>query len=77
MDINQEILSNIVVHMKYARYLPEKNRREIWPEICDRYEDMMLDKYPHLTTEIIKNMQWVRQKKYSLRCVLCNLPVRL
>lgn len=63
MDINQEILSNIVVHMKYARYLPEKNRREIWPEICDRYEDMMLDKYPHLTTEIIKNMQWVRQKK--------------
>lgn len=63
MEKNQEILSNIVVHMKYARYIPEKQRREIWQEICDRYEDMMLEKYPKLTTQIIEKMFWVRDKK--------------
>jgi len=63
MEINQEILSDIVVHMKYARYKPEANRREVWQEICDRYEDMMLGKYPKLTSQIIKNMQLVRDKK--------------
>jgi len=63
MEINQEILSDIVVHMKYARYKPEANRREVWQEICDRYEDMMLGKYPKLTSQIIENMQLVRDKK--------------
>ena len=28
MAIENEILSDITVHMKYARYLPEKQRRE-------------------------------------------------
>jgi ribonucleoside-triphosphate reductase (thioredoxin) len=63
MEINQEILSDIVVHMKYARYLPEQHRREVWQEICDRYEGMMLEKYPRLTTQIIAHMQLVRDKK--------------
>ncbi|GGD84556.1 adenosylcobalamin-dependent ribonucleoside-triphosphate reductase [Planktosalinus lacus] len=63
MEMNQEILSDIVVHMKYARYLPEQNRREVWQEICDRYENMMLEKYPRLTTQIIEHMIRVRDKK--------------
>jgi ribonucleoside-triphosphate reductase (thioredoxin) len=63
MEINQEILSDIVVHMKYARYLPEHHRREVWQEICDRYEGMMLEKYPRLTTQIIEHMKLVRDKK--------------
>lgn len=63
MEMNQEILSDIVVHMKYARYLPEQNRREVWQEICDRYENMMLEKYPRLTTQIIEHMKRVRDKK--------------
>ncbi len=63
MELNQEILSNIVVYMKYARYIPELQRRELWPEICARYENMMMEKYPHLTDEIHENMQWVLQKK--------------
>jgi len=63
MEINQEILSDIVVHMKYARYLPEHHRREVWQEICDRYEGMMLDKYPRLTSQILENMKLVRDKK--------------
>ncbi|HNU41490.1 MAG TPA: hypothetical protein PKH83_03295, partial [Cyclobacteriaceae bacterium] len=63
MELNQEILSDIVIYMKYARYLPELQRRELWPEICGRYEDMMVQKYPHLKEEIAENMQWVLQKK--------------
>jgi ribonucleoside-triphosphate reductase len=63
MELNQEILSDIVIYMKYARYLPELGRREVWPEICGRYESMMIQKYPHLAEEITENMKWVLQKK--------------
>ena len=63
MQLNQEILSDIVVHMKYARFLPDQNRREVWSEICDRYENMMCEKYPTLEKEIQANMTFVRDKK--------------
>ncbi len=63
MELNQEILSDIVIHMKYARYIPELQRRELWPEICQRYESMMVEKYPHIKDEIHENMQYVLQKK--------------
>src|SRR5574337_1170378 len=63
MQLNQEILSNIVIYMKYARYLPELNRRELWSEICGRYENMMADKYPQLKEDIHANMELVLQKK--------------
>lgn len=63
MELDQQILSEIIIHMKYGRYLPEKQRRETWPEICDRYTAMMLDKYPHLEAELHENMALVRAKK--------------
>jgi ribonucleoside-diphosphate reductase alpha chain len=63
MELNQEILSDIVVHMKYARYIPELQRRELWPEICERYQSMMIDKYPQMADEIRDAMQFVLQKK--------------
>lgn len=63
MELNQEILSDLVVHMKYARYLPELKRRETWPEICHRYEAMMMEKYPALTGEIKQWMKFVYDKK--------------
>ena len=47
-----EILSELTVWMKYARYKHEEKRRETWPEICDRNRQMHLEKYPHLTDEI-------------------------
>lgn len=59
----KQILSDLTVYLKYAKYLPEKKRRETWGEICNRYEDMMLKKYPTLTVEIVKNMEMVRAKK--------------
>lgn len=63
MELNQHILSDIIVYMKYARYLPEFKRRETWDEICTRYQHMMTEKYPHQSLEIEDAMQWVRQKK--------------
>lgn len=39
------VLSEVVANMKYARYLPEKKRRETWPEIVDRVKGMHLKKF--------------------------------
>lgn len=63
MELSSKILSDITVFNKYAKYLPDKNRRETWDEICNRYEEMMVNKYPILTKEIVKNMLFVREKK--------------
>lgn len=48
-----KVLSDVTVHMKYAKFLPAKQRRETWQEICYRNRDMHLDKYPSLHSEII------------------------
>jgi ribonucleoside-triphosphate reductase len=63
MELNQQILSDIIVYMKYARYIPELSRRESWPEICKRYEDMMVEKYPLLTEDINRWMHFVYERK--------------
>lgn len=63
MNLNQQILSDIVVYMKYARYLPDLKRRETWAEICFRYESMMNEKYPMLKDEIHHWMDFVYQRK--------------
>lgn len=48
-----KVLSDVTVHMKYAKFVPVKQRRETWEEICYRNRDMHLDKYPELSAEII------------------------
>ena len=63
MELNQRILSDLIIHMKYARYIPELQRRELWPEICERYALMMVGKYPQLETEIREQMKFVLEKK--------------
>jgi ribonucleoside-diphosphate reductase alpha chain len=47
-----QILSDITVHMKYARYLQEQSRRESWEELIKRNMDMHIKKYPQLEEEI-------------------------
>ena len=32
MDISTQILSDITVYMKYAKYIPDLERRETWEE---------------------------------------------
>ena len=50
--LSNEILSDITVHMKYAKYIPEKQRRETWEELCERNMQMHIKKYPKLKKEI-------------------------
>lgn len=54
MDISNKILSDLTVHMKYAKFLPELKRRETWEEICTRNLMMHTKKFPALTNEIIE-----------------------
>ena len=61
--VARDILSDITIHMKYARYLPEKERRETWNEIVDRNKAMHRKKYPELTEEINSAYEMVYQKK--------------
>ncbi len=42
MDIGLETLSQIVTFNKYAKYLPQLNRRETYDEIVMRYVQMIL-----------------------------------
>lgn len=52
MELSTKILSDITVHMKYAKFLPDENRRETWEELCDRNMQMHIKKYPQLEEEI-------------------------
>jgi ribonucleoside-triphosphate reductase len=61
--VARDILSDITVHMKYARYLPEKERRETWTEIVDRNKTMHQKKYPELADEIETAYGLVHNKK--------------
>lgn len=63
MELSNEILSNITVYAKYARYLPELNRRETWDEIVERNKSMHIKKYPELKDEILNVYKLVHDKK--------------
>jgi len=63
MNKEQNILSQITIFGKYAKYIPKLNRRETFEEICNRYEDMMINKYPQLSQQIVTNMKYVRNKE--------------
>ena len=63
MDIGLETLSQIVTFNKYAKYLPQLNRRETYDEIIMRYVQMMVDKYPHMAKRIVGQSQYIFDKK--------------
>jgi ribonucleoside-diphosphate reductase alpha chain len=63
MNIEQNILSDVTVYLKYAKYVPEKNRRETWEELVTRNKTMHLDKFPNLTEEIEAAYKYVYEKK--------------
>ena len=63
MEISNQILSEITVYMKYAKYLPELNRRETWEELVTRNKAMHIKKYPKLREEIEAAYQFVYSKK--------------
>lgn len=51
-DQSVAVLSDITVHMKYARHIQELNRRETWEEICERNMAMHIRRFPQLREEI-------------------------
>ena len=67
MNKAKEILSDIIVHMKYAKYLPNKERRETWRELVHRNKHMHWKMYEHLgedfKKEISKAYEYVYDKK--------------
>ncbi len=69
MDISQKILSDITVFNKYAKFVPEINRRESWDELVERNMAMHIRKYPHMKQEIknVYNYVFKRQVLPSMR----------
>ena len=49
--------------MKYAKYLPNKERRETWKELVRRNRAMHVKQYPELKDEIFENYKYVFDKK--------------
>ena len=63
MNIEQDILSELTVYMKYSKYVPELNRRETWTELVDRNKEMHQEKFPQLKDEIENAYKLVYDKK--------------
>jgi ribonucleoside-triphosphate reductase (thioredoxin) len=49
--------------MKYAKYIPELERRETWEELVTRNMNMHIKKYPQIAGEIVDVYQYVFDKK--------------
>ena len=69
MDISQKILSDITIFNKYAKYVPEVQRRETWEELVERNMAMHIRKYPQIKEEIKSVYSYVfkRQVLPSMR----------
>jgi len=50
--IDKQLLSDITVFNKYAKFVKEKGRREVYSEIVERNMEMHIRKYPHIEDEI-------------------------
>ena len=63
LTTESQILSEITTHLKYAKFAPEKNRRETWDELVTRNKEMHLKKFPQLAEEIEAAYKYVYDKK--------------
>ena len=63
MDISNQILSEITIYMKYAKFISSKNRRETWKELVTRNKQMHQKTYPDLVDEIEEKYKLVYEKK--------------
>lgn len=63
MNKEHEILSDIVVWMKYAKFIPELNRRETWEELVTRNMNMHIAKFPEVEELIRQVYKLVYEKK--------------
>ena len=75
MNITQEILSDIVVYNKYAKYVPKKQRRETWRELVTRNKKMHQENFPQLKEEIEDVYKMVYDKKVLPSIVNAGCPI--
>jgi ribonucleoside-triphosphate reductase len=80
LNLESKILSDITVFNKYAKFIPEKNRRETWDELVDRNAEMHIKKFPLLQNEIEEAYEFVRRKEVlpSMRSMqFAGMPIEL
>ena len=84
MNKANKILSDIIVWMKYAKYVPTKERRETWRELIHRNKHMHWKMYEHLGDEFKKEIsdayEYVYDKKVlpSMRSLqFAGKPIQL
>ncbi len=78
LNKSQKVLSDIIVYMKYVKYVPEKKRRETWEELCERNKRMHILKFPQISDLIEETYQYVLDKKIlpSMRSMqFSGLPI--
>tara|TARA_R110000851_G_scaffold94758_3_gene205760 strand:+ start:4371 stop:6230 length:1860 start_codon:yes stop_codon:yes gene_type:complete len=63
MEVSNQILSEITVYMKYAKYNEELGRRETWEELVTRNKAMHIKKFPLLKEDIENAYKLVYDKK--------------
>ena len=73
MELSNRILSDITVYMKYAKYLPQENRRETWDEVCDRNMEMHLKKFEEHGTSFAERIVDVYENFVKKRKVLPSM----
>ena len=70
MDLDKEILSSITIYTKYAKYLPNKERRETWEELVTRNMEMHISKFPQMKEsieQVYKNFVFNKKVLPSMR----------
>lgn len=80
MELSSSVLSDIVVHSKYAKFIPAEKRRETWEEIVARNQAMHTKRYPALAEEIATAYEDVLAKRVlpSMRSLqFAGKPVEL
>lgn len=81
MNLDKEILSDLIIHMKYSRYRRELQRRETWEEIVNRNLQMHVNKFPQLKqqlTELYNKFILTKRILPSMRSLqFAGLPIEL
>jgi ribonucleoside-triphosphate reductase (thioredoxin) len=70
LSLDKQILSDITVYTKYAKYLPEKERRETWEELVTRNMEMHTAKFPKMKEsieQVYKNFVFTKKVLPSMR----------
>lgn len=72
MEISAKILSDIVIHNKYSKFLYEENRRETFEEICNRNLLMHINKFRG-QSEIISELNRIYADFVKTRKILPSM----